>query len=362
MTKTSIEWTDYSWNPIRARRKSDGKRGHYCQRISPGCKNCYAASMNRWRGNGVDYTVPGLEEVELYLDEKALLEPLRWRKPRNIFVCSMTDLYADFVPDEWIERIYAVMALADKHTFMVLTKRPARRLRWYSGIEEDGVFHEGFRGAMVEGQAQGIYSKLHPDEEDVNMWLAVHLPLENVWEGTSVCTQKEAEELIPITLQTPAALRWLSMEPLLEAITLEELPSVSGVGRYLNALSNAGVDPGADIPTKLDWVVCGGESGHGARPMHPDWARGLRDQCQAAGTPFFFKQWGEWEPFGLSKSVKTISPSQVGTFDADGASFFYGAGPNVKGGTQHMWRVGKKAAGALLDGREWREFPEVQPR
>lgn len=303
--KTSIEWTDFSWNPIRARNRETGKVGHYCQRISPLCKNCYAASMNVWRGNGVDYTVPGLAQVELYLDEEALMQPLRWRTPRNIFVCSMTDLFADFVPDEWIERIYAVMALADKHTFMILTKRPARRLKWYQGIDEDGG--EGMRDVMVEGQAQAIYANLHPDEKDtVSDWLAVSLPLKNVREGTSVGTQKEADEFVPVMLQTPAALRWLSMEPILEAVSLL---SSGGGTRWLGGQRGCGEmhrgNGSPECPRELhhhhddrckpgvDWAVVGGESGTSARPTNIDHIRSVVRQCQGAGVPVFVKQLGK---------------------------------------------------------------------
>jgi protein gp37 len=186
--------------------------------------------MNNWTGTHVDYTVPGLAEVELYLDEKALLEPLSWRKPKQVFVCSMTDLFADFVPDEWIGKIYAVMAEADKHTFMVLTKRPSRRLKWYSG----GV-----------------------------------IPLKNVREGTSICTQKEAFEHIPVIGQTPAELRWLSIEPLLEDITLPP-----------------------DLKVYVKWVVVGGESGTGARKCDTNWIRSIIRQCKESKVPCFVKQLG----------------------------------------------------------------------
>lgn len=314
---TSIEWTrnadgteGESWNPIRARRKSDGKRGWFCQRISPGCTHCYAAAMNRWRGNGVDYAVPALDEVELYLDEDALLQPLRWKKPRSIFVCSMTDLFADFVPDEWIEQIYAVMALAYQHTFMVLTKRPERRQCWYRQIETGSGANEGWRSAMVEGQAQSIYTKLHPDEDPdhIGMWLAVQLPLPNVREGTSICTQGEAEDLIPVTLKTPAALHWLSMEPLLERVEISGwlMPSFHvntrgctkpldmKTGELLMKMGRAAYKQHGGA--LIDWVVVGGESGRGARRCDEEWIHSIVQQCRAAGTPCFVKQLGSHHP------------------------------------------------------------------
>lgn len=337
---TSIEWTrnadgseGESWNPIRARNRQTGKVGHYCQRISPLCKNCYAASMNVWRGNGVDYTVPGLDQVELYLDEDALLQPLRWKKPRNIFVCSMTDLFAGFVPDEWIERIYAVTALADKHTFMVLTKRPERRLKWYQGIEEDGG--EGMRDAMVEGQAQAIYANIHPDErETVSNWLAVNLPLKNVREGTSVGTQKEADELVPLTLQTPAALRWLSMEPILEHINMH--PHFCAWGDAGKPEQQFGY---ACTPRQngIDWVVVGGESGTSARPTNVDHIRSVVRQCQAAEVPVFVKQLGR----------HPVQPREAdGVFVPD---YEYRMA-DAKGGDMSEWP----------DDLRVRQFPEVQ--
>jgi protein gp37 len=304
--KTSIEWTEYSWNPIRARRKHDGhtlkagKTGHYCQKCSPGCKNCYAETMNLRLGTGIGYTVPELAEVELYLDEKTLLEPLRWKKPKQVFVCSMTDLFADFVSDEWIEKIYAVMALADKHTFMTLTKRPARRLRWNQGIEEEGVFHEGFRGAMVEGQAQSIYSKLHPNEsrDAISMWLAVKLPLKNVREGTSVCTQKEADEKIPITVETPAVLPWLSIEPILEDIDVSYPKSIWPDGPPMCC---SGQDCGCrgmpiypPLIYGIKWVVVGGESGVKARTTSVEAIRRVVGGCKQWNVPVFVKQMGRY--------------------------------------------------------------------
>lgn len=324
--KTSIEWTDYSWNPIRARRRNAGhtlpagKLGHYCQKISPGCKNCYAAAMNLWRGNGIGYTVPEFAEVELYLDADALLEPLRWKKPRNVFVCSMTDLFADFILEEWIEQIYAVMALADRHTFMVLTKRPARRKRWYEGCEfADG---EGFRDAMVEGQAQHIYAKLHPDEaKSVDEWLSVCLPLKNVREGTSICTQKEAEDLLPIVIETPAALRWLSLEPLLETIDLagsiRMLPDMGGVKQ---------------LP-RIDWIVVGGESGWGARETDISAIRSIVKQCKDASVPVFVKQVG----------ARAFFPPSDGTLKT------FLKISDAKGGNPADWPVDLRI----------REFPEV---
>lgn len=284
---TKIEWTrsadgedGKTWNPIRAVSRSTGKRGHYCQRISPGCTFCYAATMNVWRGNGADYTVPAFDQVELYLDMDVLFHPCRWKKPRNIFPCSMTDLFADFVPDWWLRAIYGVMAMCSRHTFMTLTKRPERRRQfltkfttkqewadYLSELEFDGmaVFDEDAE-CVIANAVNGVLA------EGYN----VGWPLANVWEGTSVCTQKEADELIPVTVQTPATIRWLSCEPILEHINLR--------------LMRSGVHSTERMG--LHWLVTGGESGTKARPTPVSRIRNIVEQCKEANLPVFVKQLG----------------------------------------------------------------------
>jgi protein gp37 len=317
--KTGIEWTDATWNPIRG-----------CSRVSEGCRNCYAEAVaRRFSGPGMPYE--GLAILsrgraswtgKVAFVEEHLLDPLRWRKPRRIFVNSMSDLFHERVSDEWIDRIFAVMAMCAWHTFQILTKRPKRMLEYLSQVSDE----------KDTQRWQNAADDLVPNCAVVEdrAW-----PLENVHLGVSVENQKAADERIPLLLKTPAAVRFISAEPLLGPVDLAELPSASGIGRHLDSLSNAGVDPGALIPAKLDWVICGGESGPRARPMHPDWARSLRDQCTAAGVPFFFKQWGEWVP---TTDVKAAAARGLALDDC-------------------MSRVGRKAAGALLDGREWKEFP-----
>jgi protein gp37 len=253
--KSKIEWTDATWNPIRARQTVPGvafkpKIGWHCEHVSEGCRNCYAETMNRRLGTGLDFKPGHRSDVEIFLDEKMLLAPLRWTKPRRIFVNSMTDTFAEFVKDEWLDRMFAVMALAARHTFQVLTKRPER---------------------MREFCTSG--------------W-----PLPNVWLGVSAEDQATADERIPLLLETPAAVRFVSLEPLLGPIDLFHIEEPSGL--TFNALSKK---EGISFRGRgLDWAIVGGESGPHARPMHPEWARDIRDQCAAAATPFFFKQWGEW--------------------------------------------------------------------
>lgn len=363
--KTGIEWTDSTWNPIRG-----------CTRVSEGCRNCYA-ERQAMRASGPGAAYEGLVAItnghpqwtgKIQFVEKHLLDPLSWKKPRRVFVNSMSDLFHEQVTDEMRDKIFAVMALCPQHTFQVLTKRPKRMLEYLDpacGRIASVVMK--LRRERGDRCLVGPLSHIRPGAQ---WW-----PLANVWLGVSVENQKTADQRIPLLLQTSAAVRFISAEPLLGRVTLEELPSASGIGYHLNALSNAGVDRGALIPSKLDWVICGGESGPSARPMHPDWARSLRDQCQDAGVTFFFKQWGEWAPDkqwapdardrrlvgGERARNKGIAVYLDGNYDtADCCSGTYEGFDSEAGAVEVIWR-GKKAAGAELDGREWKQFPEPRP-
>lgn len=307
MSKTTgIEWTDSTWSPIRVRvrpnaaaiaaskdygslvtiaAKMAGRVGQHCEHVSPGCENCYAGANNHrclpGNGTGLPYDRRARDLVEAFVDERVLIEPLKWKplmvpvgpggtvqeiapRPRLIFVENQSDLFGEWVTDDQIDQIFAVMALCPQHTFQVLTKRPERMLKYMSGIEEaQGTW---WRGALWEGTAQKIYAGLHPSEADsVSEWLAVHLPLKNVWLGVSDEGNQHAR--IDLLRRTPAANRFVSAEPLI-------------------------FDPGTTNLRNVGWVICGGESGPGARPMNPEWARSLRDQCQAAGVAYFMKQMG----------------------------------------------------------------------
>lgn len=329
---TNIEWTGESWNPIRARLRSDPARtGWHCEHVSPGCEHCYAETQNRAQrfdlGTGLAYKPGHRKDVEVYLDQAALLKPLGWRKPRTIFVCSMTDLFGDFVDDHMIDRVFAVMALCPQHTFQVLTKRSARMREFFQEST-------GWRARIAE-----LLDELKPSPlwngNVYQGWQDLHgrpdgLP--NVWLGVSVEDQQRADERIPDLLATPAAIRWISAEPLLGPVQIAE---------YLpNELWN-------DLPSwkqpELDWVVVGGESGKAARPMHPDWARRLRDQCAAAAVPFFFKQWGEWAPRHSWGERRMVA------IDAKGNKVPDDVVPQDVGGHRFA-RLGKKRAGRLLDG------------
>jgi protein gp37 len=262
----------------------------------------------------------------------------------------MSDLFHENLADETIDRVFAVMALCPQHTFQVLTKRPARMMDYFSSTWFPGSlkpvtrFGLRVREAAISSCMQAIIEckRLAPVLE----WFG--LPLPNVWLGVSVENQATADERIPLLLQTPAAVRWISAEPLLGPIDLAQIPNSQSEAegqRWLHSLEGyawecSGTEyyDTCNINAHLDWVVVGGESGSGARPMHPEWARSLRDQCVAAGVAFHFKQWGEWLPAMC-----------------DGAP----------GDFQHLSDepslVGKRKAGRLLDGRTWDEYPAVQP-
>jgi protein gp37 len=277
--KTSIEWTDASWTPIRAGRykgdeASSWVNGWHCEIITPGCERCYAEARNKWVGTGLPYLRRARETAMIYLEEKMLTQPLRWKRPRRIFVCSMSDLFGDWVPDAWIDRMMAVMALCPQHIFQVLTKR-AERMRDYLAA--------GPR-ARIYDQAEKISEAMTGHHSiGTGVW-----PLSNMWAGVSVEDQRRADERIPLLLDTPAAVRWISAEPLLGPIDLGNLRE-----NTFDAITGCGDRERLEVwdPTpSLDWVVAGSESGPGARPCDLNWVRNIRDQCSAAGVAFFWKQ------------------------------------------------------------------------
>ena len=270
MGVTSIQWTDRTWNPVRG-----------CSVISPGCVNCYAMTQaHRFSGEGQPYH--GLTKLtkagpqwtgRLRPIEDTLLDPLSWRKPQRVFVNSMSDLFHEAVPYEFIDRVFAVMAIAHQHTFQVLTKRPERMCAYFA----DSTVNERVGMAMnvivdADARAQHPGWFFGPDAR----WD----PLPNVWLGVSVESQKYAGERIPPLLQTPAAGRFISAEPLLGPVAVD---------RWLYDTDD--ID-GGNLTFGLDWVIVGGESGAGARPFDLAWARSIIAQCEAAGTPVFVKQLG----------------------------------------------------------------------
>lgn len=279
--RSGIEWTDATWNPVTG-----------CTKVSPGCGlplpgrqdephgTCYAQTFaERFRG------VPGHHferGFDLQLRPGRLEQPLRWTRPRRIFVNSMSDLFHDQVPEEFIAQVFAVMAASRRHTFQLLTKRHGRM----RSLLQDGQALLEATAALPAAQADRVAQTLYAAE-----W-----PLPNVWLGVSVEDQRWADIRIPALLDTPAAVRWISAEPLLGPVDLAawlDPPLLCDCGPY------AEPRPGCQLAcrqlagdARLDWIVTGGESGPGARPMHPDWASALRDQAAVAGVPFLFKQAG----------------------------------------------------------------------
>ena len=322
--KTCIEWTDATWNPTTG-----------CVKVSSGCKHCYAERDWARLVHLPAYAGRSFTDVACHPDR--LDQPLRWKKPRRIFVNSMSDLFHESVPDTFIDQVFSVMAMAPQHTFQVLTKRPQRVRDYFAARREGDPWADA---------ADAIADLIGLDDHPVVLEPR-DIPLPNVWIGVSVENQEAADERIPLLLQIPSNWRWISAEPLLGPVDLTLIPHKTGWGS--SPCSGCGTDVARDaldgsthcehgcdgpILNTLDWVVVGGESGPKARPMHPAWARSLRDQCAAAGVPFLFKQWGEWLPDNQNPDV---SP------------------PHDKNGAI---RVGKKRAGRLLDGVQHDGYPE----
>lgn len=322
---TKIEWADATINPVVG-----------CSHCSPGCDNCYAERFaarlaknpktakkysgvvdekGKWTGV-IDFDVSCLVKLP--------------RKPKRIFVGSMCDLFHDSVMDNHLEQIVGHIGLTRDnahHTFMLLTKRPERM--------------------------RDFFTRWEPYRKVTNVWL-----------GVTVCNQAEADAKIPVLLQTPAAVRFVSVEPCLGPVDLRgklcHWTCPDGSGSWFSPV------PGKVHHRLLDWVICGGETGPGARPMHPDWVRDLRDQCHGARVPFFFKGWGRWLPCSqcadddpyiehLSRSTPYTEIGDDGITDTD-----TGEGVICRNGvnTEQIFRIGKRRAGRLLDGRTCDEFPE----
>jgi len=318
---TKIEWATESWNPITG-----------CSKISPGCANCYAERMAKRLAGRFGY--PADDPFAVTLHESQLKKPLKWRKPRMVFVCSMGDLFHEDVPFEWISLVISNAASAHrqnpKHKWLFLTKRPERILAWREWVLK----------TRIDVQHAAWFQHV-------------------AWIGVTTDSQEQADKRIPILLQIPAAVRFVSAEPMLGPVDLNWVGS--GAAHY-DCLHGANLfrDGRVSGVTKIDWVICGGESGPGARPMHPGWARSLRDQCLASAVPFFFKQWGQWEPV-----CKLYADDQLEKEDGRGELFalepnghfeeYYQPSPDA----WLMESVGKKKSGRLLDGREWNQYPEV---
>jgi protein gp37 len=304
---SKIEWTDATWNPVTG-----------CSKVSPGCKNCYAEKMHRRLMHIAPhkYTESFLGSIEVHQDE--LKKPLQWRKSKKIFVNSMSDLFHKDVALSFIFDVFSNMISLEgnHHTYQILTKRPERMIEFFDWLKDfDAQFYDFY-----------LHNNAH------------------IWLGISCENQKTADERIPLLLNAPAKTRFVSCEPLLADVNL------------LQAVGDAN-------PSKIDWLICGGESGSNARPMHPQWAKSLRDQCTIWGIPFFFKQWGEWKPLSIYDAATgnwSYADGQ-GQFDRakesatwKNGSFFQWPGTNYAG---RFERTGKSKSGNLLDGQQYLNFP-----
>lgn len=340
--KSAIEWTDATWNPVTG-----------CTKVSPGCDHCYAETFaERFRGTPGHHFEQGFD---LILRPERLDQPLQWKRPRRIFVNSMSDLFHDDIPDSFVAEVFATMALAEQHTFQVLTKRHGRM----RSLLRSEVFQaETQRRAVLIADRRGmntVWAARMTDPADG--------PARNVWLGVSVENQQWADIRIPALLDTPAAVRWLSCEPLLGQVDLSRWLGLEhydsfGWGEELGAALTGRVGGG------LGWVVVGGESGRGARPMHPKWARTIRAQCTAAGVPFHFKQFGQHAP--------VLDRPREGdlwvTIGGGATPWQPGDGHIREGGGDFRWpgrsttvlvrpARRKQDAGRVLDGRTWDEYP-----
>jgi protein gp37 len=292
MDNTKIEWADSTLNPIRARGKETRKVGWFCEHVTPGCEHCYAEAMNRRLGTGIDFKRQNRDRVELFLDEKLLTTPLRWLKPRRIFWNSMTDTFGDFVPDEFLDRQFAVMAVTPQHTHLLLTKR-AKRMREYMtriARDADSRLADATRDTLDEETCNAVANYINgwshmPDDGNPLDGTKPRWPLPNVWLGCSVEDQRRADERIPELLATPAAKRFISAEPLLGSVNL-----IGTLTRWQDNPHRRSVAPlGKQL---IDWIIVGGESGPGARPFDIAWAQSLIGQCRAARVACFVKQLG----------------------------------------------------------------------
>jgi protein gp37 len=368
MSDSKIEWCDKTWNPVTG-----------CTKISEGCRNCYAERQAKRFGKQWGLPANNPFAVTKRRDE-IFLDPIRWRNPARIFCCSMGDLFHDDVPDNWIAAVLAVMAMTydhtgkmrdagdglsvaickQRHTYILLTKRPERMQRFFTEFLSGDIFSKEpnitrFAGQFCKQLARNLGQEWWMNADfSLASWIDNGLP--GLWIGVTAENQEQADKRIPILLQTPAAVRFVSVEPMLGPVNLRNIRLKDG--GTLDALKGIDTTMQCHYAGKLDWVICGGESGPGARPMHPDWARSLRDQCQAAGTPFLFKQWGEWQD---GSAYDTNAKHLVVTIDGKTYSW-----PNAEYTSTKDWpylhprimaKVGKKEAGRLLDGQLWDVYP-----
>lgn len=338
--KSKIEWTQSTWNFLAG-----------CAKVSEECRYCYAMTDAHRMGNHPNEKVRALYEGltkntshgpewtgKVRITDAKLELPIHWTKPRRIFVNSMSDLFHPDVPFEVIAAAFGVMAATSRHTYQILTKRPARMLEFFSWLDSADcpvtrcMHHAIQRCPAAESKIRNVHHLMKP------AW-----PLANVWLGISAGTQKSADEFVPLLLQVPAVVRFISAEPLLGPLDLR---------REWGAYQHGNNSPlRREWLDGIQWVIVGGESGSDARPMHPEWARSLRDQCHDAGVPFLFKQWGAWAPSQLVVAQKNRRRARV-----DGSILPADSLP--QSGDAMLAKLGKKLTGRDLDGEIHDGYPE----
>lgn len=304
---TKIEWADHTFNPWIG-----------CTKVSPACDHCYAEADFAHRRKVVQW---GAGQPRKRTKPSTWAQPVKWNKDAErlgvryrVFCASLADVFDNEVPVQWRRELFDLISTTPNLDWLLLTKRI--------------------------GNARAMYGEAYLDS--ARPWPA------NVWVGATICDQKEANRDIPKLLAVPAAKRFLSMEPLLGPVDLTRIPAgiFAATANALTGIWKWEGGPKKKEAPPLDWVIVGGESGHGARPMHPDWVRSLRDQCQAGGVSFLFKQWGEWICAGELRRLPGGGMPGFGIYDACRHDM-----------ATDTVRIGKKSAGRLLDGREWNEVP-----
>ena len=375
--ETGISWCDSTWNAIRG-----------CSRVSEGCRFCYAESTAyRFSGNGQPYN--GLAVLQnghahwtgkIEFVEKHLLDPLKWKpikeswgilggevreRPRRIFVNSMSDLFHENVTDEMRDKIFSVMALCPQHIFQCLTKRPERMLEYLTGE------HKSVCGDMTsaKGECALVYgrpARFFPQafkKLPLNQYTDMKWPLPNVWMGVSCEDQKTADQRIPILLQTPAAVKFISAEPLLGPIDLEWPISIYPDGPPIccsglpNECGCMGMPIDPPLLHGLHWVVTGGESGSHARPMLSRWAEDIKRQCDSWNVAFFHKQNGEWVDAGHEEFGK-LPTREKRALRSDGTEWDLKDMPeDDNADVNTVVRVGRKRAGETLYGKVYHAYP-----
>ncbi len=389
MSKTKIEWADKTWNPITG-----------CTKISPGCQNCYAERMaKRLQAMGMSGYKGGFSITNQA--DHIFIQPMKWRKPSRIFVCSMGDLFHEDVNVRWIDGVFGSMGLTydctgemvrnesggasaiqkQRHTYLILTKRPERMKEYILELinaDWEALRRRFYHFAMAACNIRHKAAYLNHMNASMSVasWIKSGMP--GLWLGVTAENQDQADKRIPLLLQIPADKRFVSVEPMLGPVNIRgylmqgKYPGKCSCGHghgFTRCPNYGGIAKEChhkDCNCKgferqdfaIDHVICGGESGPGARPMHPSWVRGLRDQCKSAGVPFLFKQWGEWASDMTEYPIDgpKLNPEKVHWIWPDGSHKQVGCGETSPGKIL-TYRVGKKSGGRTLDGQLWNQYP-----